>query len=170
MNATVDLNNIDSLFPSNYLKASDFPVPRVLIMQSLAMADMAEGKQQKPVITFVGEPLGWVLNKTNAATIKKAYGSHFPDWIGKPVQLFSMQVQGPNGIVDGIRCLIPAPAEPVVPVQPAVAPVAAVALAAPAPEQPSPTATPAVTPAAAPVVAPVTPAATFTEEEIDIAP
>lgn len=106
MSVSIDMNDIDNLFPSNYLKASDFPAPRTLTIASVQPEDMSDGKI-KPVVRFYGEAKGWVLNKTNAESIKKGYGSQIPGWVGRPVELFSMTVQGPNGLTAGIRCRIP---------------------------------------------------------------
>ena len=125
MNTPVDMNDIDSLFPSNYLKASDYPVPCVHIIESVQLEDVGDGKP-KPVVRLVGVSKRWVLNRTNAESIKKGYGSHIPHWIGRPVELFSMTVQGPNGQTEGIRCRVhvqpehpAAPVHPTAPVQPA---------------------------------------------------
>ena len=106
MSVSIDMNDIDNLFPSNYLKASDFPAPRTLTIASIQPEDMSDGKI-KPIVRFYGEVKGWVLNKTNAESIKKEYGSQITDWVGKPVELFSMTVQGPNGLTAGIRCRVP---------------------------------------------------------------
>lgn len=152
MNTPIDMNNIDNMFPSNYMKALDIPMPRTFIIESILQEDMGDGKI-KPVVRFSGEPKGWVLNKTNAESIKKGYGSHVPHWIGQMIELFTMPVQGPNGIVDGIRCRVPVQqSQPTAPAAPPTAPAAPVAQPAAPAVQPAAPAAQSTAPAVQPAV------------------
>lgn len=45
-------------------------------------------KKWKAILSFASEERKLVLNKTNADTIKLAYGDRFSDWIGKRIVLF----------------------------------------------------------------------------------
>lgn len=121
--------NFDDLFPSKYLKASDFVQPQILTMRVIVEREEFGDGSGKPVVYFNEETRGWVLNKTNSAILKAGYGT--PDaCIGRQVELFATQVPMQGRVVDAIRCRVPAPAQPVAaPVappeaQPAAAPVA----------------------------------------------
>ena len=49
MNITVDINNIDDLFPSTYMNASDFITPRTFIIESVQLEDMVGKRSQLSV-------------------------------------------------------------------------------------------------------------------------
>jgi hypothetical protein len=69
-------------------------------------------KQKKPVLYFKKIQRGLVLNRTNSNTIAKAYGDDTTNWPGKPVELFSTQVQFKSEMVDAIRVRIPKAEQP----------------------------------------------------------
>lgn len=98
--------NIDSAFPGTYLKASDLQgqAARVTIAK-VVMEDI--GDDHKPVIYFQGKERGLVANKTNANTIKIAYGNDTDQWIGKPIELFEALVDFQGRQVAAIRIRIP---------------------------------------------------------------
>ena len=95
--------DINQAFPSKFLKAADLGThtPTVEI-QRVDLETMPDGNV-KPVITFKGKDKGLVLNRINSATIAGAYGNETDQWTGKHIELRSEKVQGPSGIVDGIR-------------------------------------------------------------------
>ena len=103
---------ISESFSSNYIRAADVAKPRTVIIASCSMETLGQGAEaeEKPVLAFRGAKKGMVLNKTNALQIAGMYGDDTDQWIGQPIELFSMKVQGPNGIVDGIR-VRPAPGQ-----------------------------------------------------------
>jgi hypothetical protein len=80
---------ISEAFSGNYLKASDLPQPRVLIVQSITMETIGEERSTKPVLRFIGEQRGLVLNKVNGLEIASWYGDDTQAWIGQTVELFS---------------------------------------------------------------------------------
>lgn len=85
---------MSDLFPSNWLKADDFEQPRQLKIKELTMEELGEDKQKKPVVYFVGEPKGLVLNKTNFEAIVNAVGDEETDnWIGQAVELYRATTQ-----------------------------------------------------------------------------
>jgi hypothetical protein len=58
----------------------------------------------KLIVWFVGKDKEWIVNKTNSQTIAQVHGTNTDRWAGGEVVLFSTTVQGPNGMVQGIRC------------------------------------------------------------------
>ena len=115
--------NIDQAFPSKYLRAADILGQEVPVSISHVTAEQMADGQTKPVLFFQGKEKGVVLNRINAATIGGAYGPETTAWAGFPVVLFTQKVQGPNGIVDGIRIRVPT-TPPAAQAQPAVQPQA----------------------------------------------
>lgn len=111
MNAKDELKNfthVDLLFPSRYVKAADLRgksvtviIERIVPREKLMMAG---GKtDNKPVVYLKGKDKGWILNKTNARDIAKAWGNEVLEWIGKPVVIVSKQVEARGETVDAIR-------------------------------------------------------------------
>ena len=98
--------NTAALFPANYLKASDFPNPRLLTMRHLEMQKLADGTD-KPVLFFHEGAKGLVLNKTNATTIGSIYGEETDGWAGRPIELFSQIGDFKGTPTPGIRCRAP---------------------------------------------------------------
>ena len=99
--------NIDSAFPSKYLKASDLPEDGVAVpftIKEVVTEEIGRDKQVKPVIYFKGQDKGFVANKTNCNTIAKALGSRdTDDWEGKTILLYSTEVQFGDEMVESIR-------------------------------------------------------------------
>lgn len=65
-------------------------------------------KERKPLIWFVGADgeltkKGWIVNKTNGATIAGMYGPKPADWIGKRVTLFATTCSVGGRTVECIR-------------------------------------------------------------------
>jgi len=77
---------ITDAFPSDYLKAADAERPVMFTMSHIEMRDV--GDDHKPVLFFIGQQKGLVLNRTNAATIADAYGDDTDGWQGKQIVLF----------------------------------------------------------------------------------
>ena len=109
--------NINSAFPSSYLKAADFNGKRVrLTMRTVTMETMQSRDgtdEKKPVLYFSGTDKGLVLNKTNAAAIAEMYGPETDDWAGKQIVLYPTKVDMGGRMVDGIRVYMAPPAEEV---------------------------------------------------------
>lgn len=99
--------NIDALFPSTYLKAADFPSPRVLTIRGIAVEDIGQDEQKKPVLYFVEEHRGLVLNKTNASMTAHLYGRETDQWVGKTLELHKEPVSLQGRVVDAIRVRAP---------------------------------------------------------------
>jgi hypothetical protein len=80
---------ISEAFSGNYLKAADLPQPRVLVVQSITMETIGEDKTTKPLLRFIGEQRGLVLNKVNGLEIANWYGDDTQAWIGQPVEVYA---------------------------------------------------------------------------------
>ncbi len=98
--------NIDSTFPSTYLKAADLQGrPVRVIMRNVVMETV--GTDQKPILYFEGKTKGLVVNKTNATTIAYAYGKDTDDWAGGEIELFMAMVDFQGRTVEAIRVRVP---------------------------------------------------------------
>jgi hypothetical protein len=104
------------------------------------MEELGQGrdKDTKPVLYFEKGPKGFVLNVTNANTIKKVYGDDTANWIGKPIEIYPAQTEFRGDMVDAIRVRVPdaGPSATTAAVPPAAPPPAPTAAAPP----PAPTA------------------------------
>jgi len=116
--------NINSLFPSKWLKAADLPQGgQTVTIASLSLEEVEEGKEPKPVLHFHGARKGLVMNKTNALMIAHAYGDETDLWREKQIHLYSEPVSFQGKIVDAIRVRAVQPTAPAA--APATAPVVA---------------------------------------------
>ena len=95
--------NINSAFPSNYLKAADLRGGRVtVVIDSVAIENI--GDEDKPIVYFQGKEKGLVLNKTNANMIAEIAKSEETDnWHDVRVTLYSCKVDFQGRRVDAIR-------------------------------------------------------------------
>lgn len=87
--------NINSMFPSKYLKASDADENPTLTIKDVVYEEMKnrdDQDEQKPVLYFVEVDKGMVLNRTNAKTIANMYGEDTDGWIGERVVLTAVDV------------------------------------------------------------------------------
>jgi F0F1-type ATP synthase alpha subunit len=101
--------NMDILgaYPSKYLQKTDFPAPRQVIVDTVAMEDVSlesQPTEMKPVLYFKGAPHGMVLNKTNANIMAVLFGSETTVWTGKTVEAFNdVTIQYQGQLTGGIR-------------------------------------------------------------------
>jgi hypothetical protein len=104
--------NIDDLFPSKYVKASDLnDMPLTLTIAGVRTEMMNDGTPKATLHFTNGKPL--VLNVTNKNCLKSLYGSDTDGWSGKPIQLVATTTEFGGKVVDCIR--LRAPAAPVQP-------------------------------------------------------
>lgn len=103
--------NINELYPSDYLKASDLKGKAVkLKMREVDIKEL--GSDKKPVLYFDGKEKGLVLNKTNGMIIASAYGPETANWAGKEVKVYPGKTQFNGQMVDCIKVeVIPTIAE-----------------------------------------------------------
>jgi hypothetical protein len=106
----------DELFPSKFLKASDFEEgeTKLVTIKDVQLEEVGKKDAEvetKPVVYFREKdtkPI--VCNKTNATTIRNLYGNDTYDWIGKRITLFVTQVDSFGEQVDAIRVRAKIPA------------------------------------------------------------
>jgi hypothetical protein len=94
---------VSEIYTSSYLKSADLngQVKRAVI-DTVTMETLRDGTK-KLCAWFKNTDRGLVLNKTNSETLAKAFGDDTDHWSSKRIELFTMTVQGPNGLVEGIR-------------------------------------------------------------------
>lgn len=97
--------NIDSAFPSNYLKASDLgDATPIVTIDRVEIEAIGRNKEMKPVLYFSGKEKGVVLNKTNANKIAQLVGSRDTnDWKGCQVRLYATETEFGGETVECIR-------------------------------------------------------------------
>ncbi len=96
--------NIDSAFPSKYLKAGDLGGKTVrLRITGMSIEAVGKEKENRPVLSFNGTDKTLVLNKTNANTITTLYGRETDNWIGKDIDLYAAQVEFQGQIGPALR-------------------------------------------------------------------
>jgi hypothetical protein len=115
--------NINSAFPSNYLKASDLNGAAVPVtIREVKMEEVGRTKDSKPVVYFMGKEKGFVLNRTNAKKIAELAGSQdTEDWGGTVIALYPTETEFAGDTVECIRVKAP---KAVVKVAPKPEPVA----------------------------------------------
>ena len=107
--------DINATYPSKWLRAADIGGRTVKVeIHSVDMEQFQDGTS-KPAVYFKNKDKALILNKTNATTIAASYGNDTDAWAGKPLELFSMKVQGPSGLVDGLRVRVPDEPKPAQP-------------------------------------------------------
>ena len=97
--------DINTMFPSKYLKAADLRGKSVTVtIDRVVQEQVVEEEPDKWIVYFSENPdRGMVLNKTNALMISSAYGDNSDLWIGKAVELYTEQVSFQGKIVPGLR-------------------------------------------------------------------
>lgn len=97
--------NINSAFPSKYLKAEDLEGRRVPVtIDSVKMEEIGPKKEPRAVVYFAGKERGLVLNKTNAKKIVDLTGSpETSEWKGYGLTLFAIKTEFQGDVVDAIR-------------------------------------------------------------------
>ena len=109
----------DQAFPSKYLKAADFAGGKRPHFQVATVVSENVGREDKPewkpvmYVRYNNQPIekGIVMNQTNWGAIATDLGDESDAWVGHTIEFFSMRVQGPNGMTDGIRCRVIHPQE-----------------------------------------------------------
>ena len=98
--------NINEIFPSKYLKASDLNGQDLqVVIQGTDIVKFDDG--DKIAVTLMGQSKAFVCNKTNATAIAVAYSDDTNAWNGCNVILFPMMVDTPSGPKQAIRVRIP---------------------------------------------------------------
>lgn len=103
------MTTVSDLFPSRFLKAeADFDEgeTKTVTIVRWEQEELGKGqnKETKPILYFKEIDKGLVLNKTNAAIIADNLGvPTLEEWVGKPITLFTMEVDSFGDIVRAIR-------------------------------------------------------------------
>lgn len=99
--------DINSLFPSKYVKAADLQGHDVdLTMRAIAVEDVAgDGSEAeyRPIVYFDGFTKGLLLNRTNARTIAALYGPETDNWLGESITLYPTETSYRGAMVACIR-------------------------------------------------------------------
>jgi hypothetical protein len=105
--------NLNTMFPSTWLKKEDVQQPLTAVIQSVVMDEINSdhGKEEKPILRFAGNVKPLILNRGNAETIASFYGDDSAAWTGKSIELyFDPSVMFGGKRVGGIRVRKPATA------------------------------------------------------------
>ena len=97
--------NIDSAFPSAYLKASDLGTSApVVTIDRVEVEPVGRDREMKPVVYFKGKEKGVVLNKTNSNMIATLTGSRdTDDWSGCQIRIYATTTEFGGETVECIR-------------------------------------------------------------------
>lgn len=100
--------NVNSLFPSKYLRAADLEGDTAFTIRDVLMELIGQDDEAaKPVLYFDEVEQGMVLNKTNAGSISTVLkSSDTDDWVGKQITIFPTQVDFGGKQVEAIRVRI----------------------------------------------------------------
>jgi len=102
---------VGKMFPSKFLSKDDLVEPIVFTVDTVVMEEVQneDGKEEKPILYFFGndvKPL--ILNKTNAETLEKEFGSDSDDWEGKNIEVYvDPSIRFGKKLIGGIRVRIP---------------------------------------------------------------
>lgn len=94
--------NINDVFPSKYLKASDLQGKAVKVVIDRVVVEKM-GEDNKPVVYFKGKEKGMALNKTNAQMIAAHYSPETAGWAGKEIKLYAGKVNFNGQMVDSLK-------------------------------------------------------------------
>lgn len=102
------MGNWRNAFPSQYLKAADFPKPRLLTIKKFGEEEI--GGEPKPALWFREETKALILNRVNGDMIERITGSaETDDWVGKAIVCFATTTEFQGRNVDCIRVRAPKP-------------------------------------------------------------
>jgi len=96
------------VYPSNFLKSTDLPGPKLVTITELGMEPVGPKKEDKPVIYFREFDRPMVVNKTNFDSLVEITGEEdSDDWPGKKVVLYPTKVDFAGDKVEAIRIRAP---------------------------------------------------------------
>lgn len=101
--------NINTAFPSKYLKASDLNDTTINVtIADIKIEQVGQDRDTKPVAYFKGKTKGLVLNKTNSRKIANIAGSpETDDWVGVAIAIFPTETEFAGETVECIRVKSP---------------------------------------------------------------
>jgi len=98
--------DINSAFPSTFLKASDLQGRSVDVTIAKVVMESV-GDDNKPVVYFVGKEKGLALNKTNGNAIQMMYSAETNNWSNQPISIYPTETEFGGKIVPCIRVKAP---------------------------------------------------------------
>ena len=108
------MTHVLSLFDSDYLHHYDLPEKEYVVeidkVEACELTGQGGRKTKKPLVFFKGHKKALGLNKTNAKTIIRLYGTQVEDWVGKRVTLYETTTEMAGETVECIRVRPKAPA------------------------------------------------------------
>ncbi len=102
--------NINDVFPSKYLKASDLQGrDHSVIIERCEREKVGREDEMLPILYFKDKQKGLILNKTNAKVIGGIHGPETDGWPGKAITLYSTEVDFAGQTTLGTRVRLTAP-------------------------------------------------------------
>ena len=99
--------NINSIYPSKYISASDLDdTPKLATIKDMTFESMTDG-ENKPCLWFAEFDKGLILNKTNAKTIAGFLGDETDAWVDRQIVMIPTVVDYAGKSVDAIRVRAP---------------------------------------------------------------
>lgn len=98
--------DVNTIFPSKYVKASDLKGREVTVAIATCSIEKV-GDGNKLVIYFQNAQKGMVCNRTNADRIANMYGPNTDLWTGREIVIFSELVPYQGRSVEGLRVKAP---------------------------------------------------------------
>jgi hypothetical protein len=99
--------SFDQLYPGVYLKAGEFDGKAVTLTVKSIKREMlsngAGGEEPAVTVAFEGTEKIWVMNKTNATSLRAMWGDDSGEWIGHRVTLHP--VADESGLSDSGLCI-----------------------------------------------------------------
>ena len=96
--------NIDSMFPSRFLKAEDINTVTKLTIKDINSEVIGRDNKTKYIVSFEESKKSLILNKTNSKSIAEiAESPTMSDWPGHTIELYTADVNTPDGMKKGIR-------------------------------------------------------------------
>lgn len=99
---------ISEAFPGKYLRCADLQGREV--KKKIAYCETEKvgmNGEEKPVLHFINEQRGMVVNKTNANTLAYALGDDSEQWRGREIVLYPTRVDFAGKPTDTIRVRAP---------------------------------------------------------------
>ena len=100
--------NINSAFPSNYLRATDLQGRNITVVIDRVEKEKV-GNDDRLVLYFQNKDKGMILNKTNANNIATLYSPETDGWCGQQLVLFEAMVDFKGQTVPALRVRGPQP-------------------------------------------------------------
>jgi hypothetical protein len=113
--------NINTAFPSNFLKAADLNGKAVpLTIRDVKLEKVGRTQDEKPVVYFMGKEKGLVLNRVNSKKIAEIAGSFdTEDWGGTVIAIYPTETEFGGETVECIRVKAPKTSKPAPVTEPA---------------------------------------------------